>query len=63
MTGTIMTIPIFAVVLATAAVEGAPPFDHSAFDALLREHVDQGLVDYDAFARSEELRLYLERSS
>ncbi len=56
-----MTIPIFAVILAAAAVQSAPPFDHSAFDALLREHVDQGLVDYDAFARSEEFRLYLER--
>jgi hypothetical protein len=35
----------------------AAPLDHSAFDALLREHVSEaGLVDYDAFARSGEFR-------
>ena len=39
----------------------AAPLDHSAFDALLREHVSEaGLVDYDAFARSGEFRTYLE---
>ena len=39
----------------------AAPLDHSAFDALLRAHVTgEGLVDYDAFARSGEFRGYLE---
>ncbi len=50
--------------LATLGLALAPPsatFDHSAFDALLRRHVREGLVDYDAFARSPEFRAYLER--
>ena len=34
-------------------------FDHGAFDALLRAHVRNGLVDYDAFDRSEEFKAYL----
>ena len=36
-------------------------FDHSAFDALLRAHVRNGLVDYDAFAASPEFKSYLGR--
>jgi hypothetical protein len=39
----------------------AGAFDHSAFDALLRAHVRDGLVDYDAFARAPEFRAYLGR--
>jgi hypothetical protein len=39
----------------------AAPFDHSAFDALLRAHVRGGLVDYDAFARAPEFAAYLAR--
>ena len=34
-------------------------FDHSAFDALLRAHVRNGLVDYDAFEKSPEFKGYL----
>lgn len=34
-------------------------FDHGAFDALLRAHVRNGLVDYDAFDRSPEFKAYL----
>jgi len=37
------------------------PIDHTAFDALLRRHVADGFVDYDAFARSGEFQDYLER--
>ena len=33
--------------------------DHRAFDVLLREHVVNGLVDYNAFERSPEFRRYL----
>jgi hypothetical protein len=33
--------------------------DHSIYDALLRRHVTDGLVDYDAFARSREFQVYL----
>jgi hypothetical protein len=62
-----MTIPLggtllgtlFGVLLATAAVGSTPPSQHAAFDALLRQNVDRGLVDYDAFARSEEFGRYL----
>lgn len=49
--------------IATAlALMLALPADHSAFDTLLRAHVtEEGLVDYDAFARSAEFRSYLGR--
>ena len=39
----------------------AKTFDHSALDALLRAHVVDGLVDYDAFASSAEFPRYLSR--
>jgi len=42
------------------AMAPSPAFDHSAFDLLLRRHVAEGLVDYDAFARSRDFRAYLE---
>jgi len=54
--------------LLTSAV--APPeaaaqqVDHSAFDRLLRAHVDaRGMVDYDAFANAPEFRRYLDALS
>jgi hypothetical protein len=31
----------------------AEPFDHSVFDGLLRRHVVQGMVDYDAFSGAD----------
>jgi hypothetical protein len=37
----------------------AAAFDHSAFDRLLRAHVRDGMVDYDAFARAPEFARYL----
>ncbi len=37
----------------------ATPVDHAAFDALLRRHVSNGFVDYDAFARAPEFAAYL----
>ncbi|MGD8895936.1 MAG: DUF547 domain-containing protein [Acidobacteriota bacterium] len=54
-----MTIRLLT--MALAATTALPAFDHSAFDALLREHVEEGLVDYDALARSPELPGYLDR--
>lgn len=42
----------------TASVAG-PAFDHSAFDQLLRAHVVNGLVDYDAFEQSADFQRYL----
>ncbi len=64
-----MTIPLngtpfgalFGVLLATVAAGSTPPPEHAAFDALLRQNVDEGLVDYDAFARSEAFGRYLEQ--
>ncbi len=46
---------------ARPASSQAAAFDHGAFDALLRQHVRRGLVDYDAFAASPEFPRYLAR--
>jgi hypothetical protein len=59
---------ILATALLMAAVApaeaAAQQVDHSAFDRLLRAHVDeQGMVDYDAFARAPEFRRYLDALS
>jgi len=49
----------FAVALgALAPGAQAATFDHSAFDALLKAHVVDGMVDYDAF-KSPEFAAYL----
>jgi uncharacterized membrane protein YdjX (TVP38/TMEM64 family) len=49
--------PLVAAVETHAGNTGSAAFDHSAFDALLREHVDQnGLVDYAAL-RAQQPRL------
>jgi hypothetical protein len=52
-----MALALTLSVAPTAAASGA--FDHSAFDALLREHVVDGMVDYDAFAESPAFAAYL----
>lgn len=49
-----------ALILA-AVLAATGPFDHSAFDALLRQHVVEGLVDYDAFRRAPAFSAYLDR--
>jgi len=36
------------------------PFDHSAFDKLLRAHVVDGMVDYDAFQKAPSFPAYLD---
>ncbi len=45
------------------SAQSAPParvtLDHAAFDALLRAHVTDGLVDYDAFRDAAAFRRYL----
>lgn len=38
-------------------------FDHGAWDTLLRAHVREGLVDYDAFAKAPAFRDYLAQLS
>lgn len=54
-----------ALALLTALLPDVPPpaaaaIDHSAFDALLRAHVVDGSVDYDAFRDAPAFRGYLE---
>jgi Protein of unknown function, DUF547 len=46
-------------VVAVPGSVGGQGFNHSAFDALLRAHVVQGMVDYDAFAKAPEFEAYL----
>lgn len=46
-------------VAVAAAPIGAQSVDHGPFDQLLRAHVVDGMVDYDAFARSAEFPRYL----
>jgi len=62
-----LATPLWVLATALLLTTVAPPdaaaqqVDHSAFDRLLRAHVDeQGMVDYDAFARSPEFRRYLD---
>ncbi len=42
-----------------AATAQAQAVDHTPFDQLLRAHVVNGMVDYDAFAKSPEFATYL----
>lgn len=48
---------LFASLLIPAAARGQA-FDHGAFDALLRRHVVEGMVDYDAF-KGADFKAYL----
>jgi hypothetical protein len=50
---------VAAALVAVAAPAAAQTFDHSAFDALLRAHVVEGMVDYDAFRAAPTFRSYL----
>ena len=50
-----------ALLAAVLALATAPAvFDHSAFDRLLKAHVEAGRVDYDAFARAPGFASYLD---
>ena len=51
---------LFASLLIPAAARGQA-FDHGAFDALLRLHVADGMVDYDAFGKAPEFGKYLDQ--
>jgi hypothetical protein len=53
-----VSVPAALVLALSLAAPAA--FDHSAFDALLRAHVAQGSVDYDAFQKSPAFAAYLE---
>ena len=48
---------LLAAILGAAATQA---FDHSAFDALLRAHVEDGRVDYDGFASAPSFAAYLD---
>ncbi len=55
-------LPLFlSMVLLPGVAAAQSSFDHGAFDAMLKAHVRDGLVDYDAFARSPEFKSYLAR--
>jgi hypothetical protein len=47
----------------SAGVARAQTFDHSAFDALLRANVVDGMVDYDAFKKAPTFPTYLDSLS
>lgn len=53
------TLTAVFVTAGAARPAAAQSFDHTAFDALLRAHVVDGMVDYDAFARAPGLPRYL----
>ncbi|MEO7368634.1 MAG: DUF547 domain-containing protein, partial [Gemmatimonadaceae bacterium] len=50
---------MLALSLATRVPAQAVAFDHRQFDALLHEHVKNGLVDYAAFAAAPRFDAYL----
>lgn len=59
---------VIIVLAAVAAFAGHPralhaqrAFDHAGFDTLLKRHVRDGLVDYDAFDAAPAFRSYLDR--
>ncbi len=58
----LVALPLFlSLVLLPGVAAAQSHFDHGAFDALLKAHVRDGLVDYDAFARSPGFKSYLAR--
>jgi hypothetical protein len=56
-------IVVSALLLAGTRALPGQIFDHSSFDRLLAEHVVDGMVDYDAFARAPEFAAYLSQLS
>ncbi|NDY42624.1 DUF547 domain-containing protein [Dissulfurirhabdus thermomarina] len=56
----VLLSPLFLVLWAAAPAAAGADFDHSAFDAALKAHVDaEGLVDYAGMARDPRFRAYL----
>ena len=54
------TVPLLLVLLVGAGrLHAQTAFDHAAFDGLLRAHVTNGAVDYDAFRAAPEFATYL----
>lgn len=57
-----MLTPFAAALVALMSITPASDpdrFDHSLFDRLLRDHVQNGMVDYEAFAAGSDLGTYL----
>ncbi len=52
-------VAVAAFTLAPIAGQAQEAFDHGAFDRLLRDHVVNGLVDYDAFGAAPDFAAYL----
>ena len=50
---------VAAVVCVAVPLAAQTTVDHQRFDTLLRQHVEKGFVDYDAFARAPEFARYL----
>lgn len=49
-----------SVLIVFSAVQGAYPFDHSNFDLILKQHVDdRGLVDYNGIAKERRFLDYM----
>ena len=54
------TLTAFTLAPSTVPLKAQPrTVDHSSFDALLKAHVRNGMVDYDAFAKAPEFKSYL----
>lgn len=60
-TGAAVLRPAGLVAQSPSASAASAVFEHGEFDALLRAHVREGMVDYEAFARSPEFVRYLDR--
>lgn len=54
-----LAIPLLAPAQPSSSGTAGPDSLHAPYDALLRAHVRNGLVDYDAFARAPEFSAYL----
>ena len=52
---------IVALIAVAPLTAGTATFDHSVFDRLLKAHVAEAMVDYDAFARAPGFPAYLEQ--
>ncbi len=57
------TLAALSIVLGTGWSSAAAATDHRPFDALLRQHVVEGFVDYQAFGKAPEFAAYLESLS
>ena len=54
------TLLLALFLIASGGAAESATFDHSAFDALLRKHVVDGMANYDAFKASPEFPKYLD---